>query len=51
MRFILGVVLGAALGVSLGLLVAPRAGSQIRQALQRRVRHGAEEPEGAEQAV
>jgi len=48
MRFLLGLLFGVGLGAALGLLIAPQSGTETRQALQKRIRHAAEE---AEQAV
>ena len=48
MRFILGLLFGIGLGAGIGLLMAPRPGSETRQALQQRMRRA---PEDAEEAV
>ncbi|MEX1195806.1 MAG: YtxH domain-containing protein [Dehalococcoidia bacterium] len=47
MRFILGLLIGAGLGAAFGLMAAPQSGSETRQALQQRVRRGAEETQDA----
>ena len=38
MRFLIGLFFGVSLGATIGLMMAPQPGSEMRQALQERIR-------------